>query len=79
MFLVFVIHNALDQSVVGYKTVWIVLAIQRVSCSSCNVVRQIRVNFTDFRYSYTRVFERYALELCRRMTIKVVAHHLNVG
>jgi hypothetical protein len=43
------------------------------------VVRQIRVNFTDFRYSYTRVFERYALELCRRMTIKVVAHHLNVG
>jgi hypothetical protein len=43
------------------------------------VVRQIRVNFTDFRYSHTHVFERYALELCRRMTIKVVAHHLNVG
>ena len=34
------------------------------------MVRQIRVNFTDFRYSYTRVFERHALELCRHMTIK---------
>jgi hypothetical protein len=79
LFLVFVIHNALDQSVIGYKTVWIVLAIQRVWCSSCNVVRQIGANFTDFYYSYARLFERYALELCRHMTIKVMAHHLNVG
>jgi hypothetical protein len=63
----------------GYKTVWIVLAIQRVWCSSCNLVRQIRVNFTDFRHSDARLFERYVLELCRYMTIKVMAHHPNVG
>jgi hypothetical protein len=43
------------------------------------VVRQIGANFTDFYYSYARLFERYALELCRHMTIKVMAHHLNVG
>ncbi len=64
---------------IGRKTVWIVLAIQRVWCSACNLVRQVRINFTNPRYSYTRLFERYALGLCRYMTIKDVASHLNVG
>jgi transposase len=64
---------------IGRKTVWIVLAIQRVWCSACHRVRQVRVNFTDPRYSYTRAFERYALELCRHMTIKDVAGHLKVS
>jgi transposase len=50
-----------------------------VWCTACNLVRQVRINFTDPRYTYTRAFERYALELCRRMTIKDVARHLNVG
>jgi transposase len=64
---------------IGRKSVWIVLAIQRVWCTACNLVRQVRINFTDPRYTYTRAFERYALELCRHMTIKDVAGHLNVG
>ena len=64
---------------IGRKTVWIVLAIQRVWCSACHRVRQVRVNFTDPRYSYTQAFERYALELCRHMTIKDVARHLKVS
>ena len=64
---------------IGKKTVWIVLAIQRVWCSVCQLVRQVRVNFTNPRYTYTRAFERYALELCRHMTIKDVAKHLDVG
>jgi len=64
---------------IGRKTVWIVLAIQRVWCAACKLVRQVRINFTDPRYTYTRSFERYALELCRHMTIKDVARHLNVG
>lgn len=64
---------------IGKKTVWIVLAIQRVWCSACSLVRQVRLDFTDSRRSYTRVFERYVLELCRFMTIKDVARHLNVG
>jgi transposase len=50
-----------------------------VWCTACNLVRQVRTNFTDPRYTYTRAFERYALELCRHMTIKDVACHLNVG
>lgn len=64
---------------IGRKTVWITLSIQRVWCSACHLVRQVRLNFTDSRYSYTRAFERYALELCRYMTIKDVAAHLGVG
>ena len=64
---------------IGRKTVWIILAIQRVWCSACHRVRQVRVNFTDPRYSYTRAFERYALELGRHMTIKDVARHLKVS
>jgi transposase len=64
---------------IGSKPVWIVVAVQRVWCSACNLVRQVSINFADYRRSYTRPFERYALELCRYMTMKDVARHLNVG
>ena len=64
---------------IGSKPVWIELAIQRVWCSACKKVRQVSVAFAETRRSYTRAFERYALELCRHMTIKDVAQHLKVG
>ena len=41
------------------------------------MVRQVEISFADPRRSYTKSFERYALELSRRMTISDVAHHLN--
>ena len=43
------------------------------------MVRQVEVPFADPRRSYTKAFERYALELSRRMTIRDVAAHLGVG
>ena len=43
------------------------------------MVRQVEVPFADPRRTYTRAFERYALELSRRMTIRDVARHLGVG
>ena len=43
------------------------------------MVRQVKVAFADPRRSYTRAFERYALELSRRMTIRDVAAHLGVS
>ena len=64
---------------IGMKTVWIRLAIQRVHCMICCLVRQVKVKLADPRRSYTRAFERYALELSRHMTIKDVARHLNVS
>ncbi len=64
---------------IGSKPVWIELAVQRVLCLLCGVLRQVRVNFALWRRSYTRAFERYVLELSRHMTIKDVARHLGVS
>jgi len=64
---------------IGGKPVAVVLPIPRVECSACQVVRQVPLDFADPRRSYTRAFERYALELGRMMTIQDVARHLQVG
>ena len=64
---------------IGLKPVWIVLAIQRVSCMACGLLRQSKLGFANPRRSYTKSFERYALDLSRHMTILDVAHHLGVS
>jgi transposase len=64
---------------IGSKATVVVLPIPRVECPSCGVVRQVEVPFADPRRSYTKAFERYALELSRSMTIRDVALHLGVG
>jgi len=64
---------------IGGKPMTITLAIPRVACPACAVIRQVPLDFADPRRSYTRSFERYALELSRLMTIQDVAQHLQVG
>jgi transposase len=64
---------------IGSRWTRVVFPIPRVECRACGVVRQVVVSFADPRRSYTKSFERYALELSRRMTILDVARHLNVG
>ncbi len=64
---------------VGRRSTFIVLPIPRVECQVCGLVRQVKIPFADPRRSYTSAFERYALELGRRMTIHDVAVHLNVS
>ena len=64
---------------IGGRATFVVLPIPRVECQACGVVRQVKVHFADPRRSYTSCFERYALELGRRMTIRDVAVHLGVG
>jgi transposase len=64
---------------IGSRTTAVVLPIPRVECSACGAVRQVKVPFADPRRSYTKSFERYALELSRSMTILDVAHHLDVS
>lgn len=64
---------------VGSHAVRIELPVQRLWCAGCGRTRQARISFADERRSYTRAFERYALELSRHMTILDVADHLNVG
>jgi transposase len=64
---------------IGGKATIVTLPIPRVECPTCRVVRQVEVSFADPRRTYTRAFERYALELSRSMTIRDVARHLDVG
>jgi transposase len=64
---------------IGQRATFVVLPIPRVSCQACGVVRQVKIPFADARRSYTSAFERYALELGRRMTIRDVAKHLGVS
>ena len=64
---------------IGRRTTAVVLPIPRVECPACGRVRQVKVPFADPRRSYTRSFERYVLELSRSMTIRDVAHHLDIG
>jgi len=64
---------------VGRKPVYVALAVPRVECRVCGAVRQVKIGFAEGRLSYTRSFERYALELSRSMTIKDVADHLGVS
>ena len=64
---------------IGSRPVWIELMVPRVLCLLCGIVRQVKIKFAFRRRSYTRSFERYALELSQHMTIKDVARHLKVS
>jgi transposase len=64
---------------IGNKPVWLSAAIQRVECLICGLVRQVKTGFADYRRSYTKAFERYALELSRHMTIQDTARHPGVS
>ena len=64
---------------VGNRPTYIELAVQRVECLDCGAVRQVNVQFAKPRRSYTKAFERFALDLSRHMTIQGVARHLQVG
>ena len=64
---------------IGSRPTTVVLLVPRVQCLVCGVVRQVEIAFANPPRGYTRSFERYALELSRRMTIRDVASHLGVG
>lgn len=64
---------------VGAKPVYVAFAVPRVECRACGAVRQRAIRFADPRVSYTKSFQRYALELSRYMTIKDVARHLGIS
>lgn len=64
---------------IGGKRVYVTLSIPRVECRDCGAVRQVKIGFADPRVTYTKAFQRYALELSRHMTIKDVAEHLGIS
>ena len=64
---------------IGSKPIFIEFAVPRIECLDCGVIRQVKIRFAECRRTYTKAFERYALELSRRMTIADVANHLRIS
>jgi transposase len=64
---------------IGSKVIFLDLDVQRVACKRCDAIRQVDLGFADSRFSYTRAFERYVLDLSKHMTILDVARHLHVS
>ena len=64
---------------IGRKRTYLALAVPRVECHCCGVVRQVKIAFADPRVTYTKAFQRYALELSQYMTIQDVADHLGIS
>lgn len=70
-------HDRVFRTVpLGGSRAGVSIALPRRECRDCGIVSQSRAAFADERKSYTRSFARYALELCRQMTVLDVAHHL---
>lgn len=63
----------------GNRAAFLVVPVHRVYCLECDTLRRARLPFAEPRRQYTRSFARYALSLCRHMTIKDVARHLGVS
>ena len=53
---------------IGRKAVYIDLAVQRIECTKCQAVRQVKVQFADEHKRYTRTFERLVLDLSKPTT-----------
>lgn len=64
---------------IGGKVVELHYKVPRVECRDCDLVRQVRLPFAEEHRRFTKSFERYVLELSKRMTILDVAHHLGIG
>jgi transposase len=64
---------------IGKQPTFLEFKVPRVLCFSCTKVRQVKIGFAEPKKHYTRSFARYALDLCRHMTIQDVADHLLIG
>jgi len=64
---------------IGTQPVTIELAVPRVRCRDCGLVRQVKIPFTTGSRRYTKAFERYALQLARITTTQHAAQHLGVS
>lgn len=64
---------------IGSKPVFIEFEVPRIMCFACKVIRQVKISFAEKRRTYTKAFERYALDLSRFMTIFDVSKHLKTS
>ena len=73
------VHRTILLLPTGLRKNYAELDIPRVYCPHCDKLRQICLGFAEDFRSYSKAFERYALELCELMTINDVARHLGVS
>jgi transposase len=59
--------------------VFIEFEVPRIMCLACKIIRQVKISFAEKRRTFTKAFERYALELSRFMTIFDVSKHLKTS
>ncbi len=64
---------------IGAKEVFITLNIARVKCLDCQVIRQVKVRFSEGSKRYTRRFKKLVLELSQHMSVQAVSSFLKVG
>ena len=64
---------------IGRKPVTVFAEVPRIECRDCRTQPVAAVPFADSRRSYTRSFERLALELRESMTLQDVARYLGVS
>lgn len=64
---------------IGKRNTYFNLPVQRIRCKDCECVKQARLGFADPRYSYSRAFENYVLDLSKQMTIQDVAQFLGIS
>jgi transposase len=63
---------------IGRRRMQALLPIARVHCSKCGITRQVKVGFAEEYRRCSRSFERYVVELSRKMTLQDVARHLEI-
>jgi transposase len=63
----------------GARRQFVVLHGHRQACGECGATAREPVPFADGKSRYLKVFARYAVSLCKLMTIKSVARLLGVG
>ncbi|WP_419787288.1 transposase family protein [Pseudodesulfovibrio sp.] len=64
---------------IGFKSLWLVVSVQRVEYRNYGVVRLIDIQLAEPGRWHTETFEPYALVLAKKMIMPDVADLLGVG
>ena len=64
---------------IGKKPVFIRVAVQRVQCLCCDIIRQVKLPFVRQYRRCSRALERLVLTLSSYMTIQDIAAYLRIG
>lgn len=60
---------------IGHKKIFLVIKMRRFYCEHCQRTRFEDLLIAERKKHYTRVLERYVMDLCQRMTIRDVEEH----